>query len=304
MLIIDVIVRTLAEPSRSESLFRALDSIQGQKYIQARPVIMVNGGRFNSAVIEALEKRSGIRLYRLNEASAGLACCEGRRQVTAPYFSYLDDDDLLIEDALVKPVNWLDDNPEFDGVINNGHFVKDNGARTELIHIASHVRIGQPALSLLDDSWLQPGAFVFRTERIPQGVFDPGWNHMEWTHLAYRLCAEHIHLHFMDIPTVLYRDTPGSMSKQLAHKEAELRLLKLIRSDSRMSAEVRRRASEKYRNTLHQLAMKSWQGGYASRAWRYHLASMQPPDTLKYLLFSRKLLWPGTLGSKRPIESA
>lgn len=290
MLTIDVVVRTRADKFRSEMLFHALDSVQNQAGVSARPIVIVNGPDFDNATLAALAGRPGILLQQQHQASAALARAEGRRLVTAPYFSYLDDDDALIAGSLEEPLRWITAHPDCDALISNGYFVKEGSSLSELTHISDH--ISQPALSLLRENWLQPGAFIFRTGSIPSDLLTSTRSHMEWTRLAFELCATNKRIHFLDVPTVLYNDTPGSESKKLTYAEAALDLLQITRRDARLSSEVRRKANGKYFNTLHTLAVRYWQDGEYKRAWRCHFQSMRPPHTLKYLLFSRKLLWP------------
>lgn len=302
MLAMDVVVRTLADASRSELLFRALDSIQSQKGISARPIVVVNGEHHNQDTLRALEQRSGILLRFVAQASAGRARAAGHRLATAEFLSFLDDDDIFMENALLKPLTWLADHPRCDVVVTNGYFVREGGKLVESSHLADHV--ANPALSLLDENWLSPGASIFRTRSIPPDVLDADCDHQEWTRMAFELCARGKQAHFMDVPTVLYHDTPGSLSKQPKHRRASLDLLEFVRKDARLAPGVRKKAERKYRNTLHMLAMQSWEEGEAARAWRYHLASLCPPGTLKYLLFSRRLLWPGGAGKKKAIKQA
>ncbi|TAM96049.1 MAG: glycosyltransferase family 2 protein [Rhodanobacteraceae bacterium] len=298
---IDVIVRTLADAARSELLFRALDSIQGQTGVDARPIVVVNGQRFDPATLAALERRPGIVLHCEQQASAQLARAAGRRLVTAPYFAYLDDDDVLVAGSLREPLQWLEDHPDCDVMINNGYFAREGQPLVRFTDIPSHV--DHPALSLLDESWLQPGAFMCRTESIPPVMLGSEWSNLEWTHLAFELCAERKHLHFMDIPTVHYNDTPGSMSKEMRQHEVALDLLQLVCRDPRLDAEVRRGAYRKFLRSLHDLAWGYWQRGQYGRAWRAHLTSLRPPYTFRYLLFSRKLMWPAGGGSRPRLPS-
>lgn len=289
---VDVIVRTLADHSRSKLLFRALDSIQNQNGVTTRPIVVVNGQVFDEETLQALNNRAGILVHQEQQASVGGARTAGRKLVTAPFFAYLDDDDELIADSLAGPLEWLERHPECDVLISNGYFVKENGASSALIQIADHERLGQPALSLLQESWLHPGAFIGRTATISTSMLDPQWSNMEWTHLAFELCAEGKRLHFMDVPMMRYYDTPGSTSKLVKHHEAELELLEQVKHDARLAPEVRRAANRKYLRVLHNLSMKYWKQGDHQRAWRCHLGSLHLPYTLKYLLFSRKLVWP------------
>lgn len=287
---LDVVVRTLADTTRSGLLFRALDSIQDQRGVTTRPIVVVNGQQFSEEVLAALRKRRGIVLHQEQQASMRVARAAGRKLVMAPFFAYLDDDDELIADSLMAPLQWFASHPECDVLVNNGYFVSPDGAMRESTHIATHV--DHPAMGLLNECWLSPGASIFRTASIPASMLDADWSHLEWTHLAFELCAERKQLHFMDIKTVRYNDTPGSMSKQVRHHETALDLLRLVRRDARLAAKIRRAADRKYLRTLHNLVPRYWERGEYGRAWHCHLQSLRPPDTFKYLLFSRKLLWP------------
>ena len=289
-LALDVVVRTLADSRRSSSLFRALDSIQSQEGIHARPIVVVNGQGYSLEVIGALERRAGVLVHFIPQASAGHARIAGHRLATAEFLSFLDDDDTFIEGALRDPLSWLAAHAQCDVVITNGCFVRADGQMVESTHFREH--LDNPTLSLLDENWLSPGASIFRTRSVSPGIVEACWEHQEWTRLAFELCAMGKRLHFMDVPTVRYHDTPGSLSKKPRQQYAQLELLKFVRSDLRLDKQVRKKAERKYRNVLHVLAMKSWQEGRFVSAWRYHIASMRPPHTLKYLLSSRKLLWP------------
>lgn len=288
---VDVVVRTLADARRADGLFRALDSIQDQRGVAARPVVIVNGGQSDPATVAALQRRPGIVLGRVEQASLRLARAAGRDLVSAPFFAYLDDDDELVADSLQAPLAWLGDHADCDVVVSTGHFVGRDGALSGFTRIADHLT-GKPALGLLEDGWLVPGAFVCRTQTIPADMLRGPWDNMEWTHLAFELCARRKRLHFMDVPTMRYHDTPGSLSKRVRHQEAQRELMAMVRRDPRLDAEVRRAAHRKYVRTLHDLSMKYWAHGQYRRAWRCHLGSLRPPYTFKYMLYSRKLLWP------------
>lgn len=302
-MILDVVIRTLANSERGDLLFRALDSIQNQYGINARPIIVVNGQNHNSDVLERLEKHPGILIHHVVEASATIALVEGRRLVTAPYFAYLDDDDELIQDSLHAPMEWLESNADCDVLITNGCSVSTEGAKSELNRIADHLRIGNPLLSLLEDSWLQPGAFVCRSRSISAHALTTSLSCMEWTQIAYQICLANKRINFLDVPTVRHYDTPGSLSKKPAYVEASLALMRMMRSDVRLDGKVRKRADRKYHDMLHTLAMENWRSGDMGLAWRFHLASMRHPYTFKYLLCSRYLLRRAPHHRKNPAGS-
>jgi hypothetical protein len=293
MLTLDVVVRTLADRQRSSSLFHALDSIQHQQGMIARPIVVVNGRQFDARVMDALRARHGILLHYEPKASTGIAVLAGRKLVTAPCFAYLDDDDELIDESLRVPMEWLDRNPRDDAIITNGYFVRPTGRLEPSSHLTLHM--ADPALGLLSECWLSPGAFIFRTASIREDMMGADWNQMEWSKLAFELCARHAHIHFMDAPTVRYNDTPGSMSKGFVYREANLRLLRSVRSDNRLPKSVRRGAARKYLRSQHDLIIPYLAANKRKNAWQCHTSSLRPPYTFKYLLFTRKLLW-----SRRP----
>ncbi len=254
----------------------------------AHPIVVVNSPCADDATMTALERRPGISLHREWQASARLARAVGRQLVNARYFAYLDDDDELINGSLLDPMEWLESHRDCDVLVSNGYFVRNGMQSEKFTHIANHVE--HPSLSLLDECWLAPGAFICRTETVASDLFASEWSNLEWTRLAFELCAEHKRLHFMDIPTVRCNDTPGSMSKGMRQNEVVLDLLREIQGDPRMDVEVRKAAYRKYLRSLHNLAWEYWKQGQRRHAWSCHVASLRPPYSFKYLLFTRKLL--------------
>lgn len=285
---IDVIVRTMADRGRAASLFAALDSIQSQTGVVARPIVVVNGQRANDGVLAALAERSGISVHRIPEASAAYARWEGRTRVTAPYFGYLDDDDTLIKATLKPALDLIDAAPACDVLVSNGYFMSRNRSPVKFTHMEYHEH--DPARGLLRESWLQPGAFVCRTATVGRSLVGSDWNNMEWTRLAFELCAANKNIVFVDMPTVCYNDTPDSLSKQRAQGEASVRLWRCVGADMRFARDVRDGAKANHARALHSMAWQCWLDGDRRRAWSYHIASLRSRQAFKYLAFTRKLL--------------
>lgn len=288
---VDVIVRTMADEARAPQLFRALDSIQSQQGALARPIVVVNGERYHEPVMTALRRRQGVLLHHFSEASAGRALIIGRELVTAPYFMFLDDDDHLVPYALKEIVPGAAVDVDWDVLVTNGYgYRQSEGVRAPWIEdLMSHSR--NPLRSLMHENWLSPGNSLFRTASISADLLDIGHGHHAWTHIAFRLALGGKRLKFMNISTAVYNDTAGSMSKRLSYHEEELRLLNKFRTHPNLDSEVRAIMESKYRNTLHTMAVQYALAGKMGKAWRCHLRSLRPPYTLKYLLFSRKLLF-------------
>jgi hypothetical protein len=286
---LDVIVRTLADRPRAESLFRALDTVRALPFA-SRAIVIANGPRCDAAVLETLRARADVELIYSPIASASNARVLGRRAVVAPLFTFLDDDDELLSAnvaATLAANDWRAD--EWDVLIANR--LRERGGKTEREHPGLLGYAKDPLLSLLQNNWLGPGAVFYRTQRISVDLIDVGHGHHEWTHIAFRIARDaDIRLRFIDRPTAIYHDTPESMSKHSRHYQEELKLLAELKSEQGLDSHVRARLSSKYANSLHMAAAKAASGGDWWRAWQFHLKSLRPPHTLKYLLYTRKLL--------------
>lgn len=288
---VDVVVRTMADEARAPLLFRALDSIQSQEGVVARPIVVVNGRSHHEPVMAALRERDGILLHHFPQAAHGHAITVGRRLVTAPYFMYLDDDDYFVSSALKEVVPGREVTVDWDVLITNRY--RESGEKVELDikDLSSHER--DPLRGLMTQNWLAPGSSLFRTDSISAELVDLDHQYHSWTHIAFRLLNEGKRLEFRDIPTVvLYADTPGSKSKQLIYHEDGLRVLEEMQSYPNLDSEIRSILDRKYCDVLHSMAVQYSRAGNMRRAWQCHVRSLRPPHTLKYLLFSRKLLFP------------
>lgn len=286
---IDVIIRTLAEKSRRAGLERALESIVAQAGVRARPLIVVNGQRYDDDVVAWLKTIPGAVYAYLPEGSLNGARLHGRAMVTAPFFTFLDDDDEFVTDSLAHPARWMLDHPDCDAAITAVHLVSGDGVVEHDETDRSRVRRA-PVRALLDACWLHPGSGLFRTDKIGVDLLDLGRDYMEWTHLAFRLVVEDRRLHFMDVPTVLYNDTAGSMSKNLRHQENAVEVMTEIMTHPALDRATRRAARRKHAAVLHHLAAGYAREGAYARAWNRHLRSLRSGGWTRYLLFTRKLL--------------
>jgi glycosyltransferase involved in cell wall biosynthesis len=284
---VDVLVRTTCKGSRRRSLQRAVASIVSQRGVAARPVIVVAGAQPGS--LPRLAARNGIRVHRIGtEASPGRALAIARELVDAPFFAFLDDDDVLLPDALATRVAILRTEPRVQVVVTTGYLARGNGRRLHIGDIARHQ--GDPLRGIVERCWLASCGGLFRTDAVPPAMFDALPDLCEWTCVAFRLAATSCSIRFVDRPTYVVHDSAGSLSKSDAFVEASLRVLDEMRSAPLPAADRRRRA-HKYRATLHDAAERCRRAGTIGQAWRYHLRSLQPPGTLRYAAYTRKLLW-------------
>lgn len=290
---VDVLVRTTCEGSRRKSLQRAVASVVSQRGVAARPVVVVAGAQPGS--LPRLAARNGIRVHRLGtEASPGRALTIARGLVDAPFFAFLDDDDELLPDALATRVAILRAEPSVQVVVTTGYVARGNVRRVHIGDIGRHQ--GDPLRGIVERCWLASCGGLFRTDAVPQAMFDALPDLCEWTCVAFRLAMASCSIRFVDRPTYVVHDSAGSLSKSDAFVEASLRVLDAMRS-APLSAADRRHLAYKYRATLHTAAERCRRAGNVGRAWRYHLRSLQPPGTLRYAAYTRKLFWNGDVGA-------
>lgn len=283
-----VIVRTLADSRRGEMLNRAIDSIQRLRAVEATPIIVVNGKSFDSYLLESLYARNDISVIYREIASAGAAITHGRRAVQNEFFMYLDDDDELVSGGIDSLLAEYAGQADWDVLVANGTRQSAAGTHRWIEHMEQHA--SDPLAGLVTENWLSPGNSVFRSQTVDSDSLWVDRDHHEWTYIAYRLLLDQRRVQFVDRIVAIYNDTSESMSKRALHEREELRLLEDLLEDERFSSGARRAIEDKYRNLLHMAADRYRLAGHTMSAWYYHLRSLRPPYTLRYLAFTRKLL--------------
>ena len=145
---ISVIIPTLADKPRRESLHRAIDSVLGQQQVAVTVIVVANGRRYDKAVITELANRRDILFQYLEEGSLPGAQHFGRQQVKTDYFSFLDDDDTYLADTLRLRVMPMLEDPSIDVTVANG--IKEIG--THKITVLENIQEIQkdPLDALLD----------------------------------------------------------------------------------------------------------------------------------------------------------
>lgn len=285
----EIIVPTLASEDRASQLRRAIESITSQG---ARALVVVNGARFDTALVAELGQREDIRLLCIPEPGLPNAIHVGRCSVECDYFGILDDDDYLLPGCIVVRESYLDSHPEIDVVITNGlreewgdepRMYKDRGVLQRIVD--------DPLGSLLQRNWLTPCGALYRASTIGEDVFFDLSKYAEWTDMAYRLIDDY-HYSFLLDETFVQADSPGSLSKQAGQASY---LLKLHEGFSgKVQTARQRRLLRRRLSDLHHAMVEYEMGvGNRSSAFSHHLKSMliAPLTGIpRYLLFTRKLI--------------
>jgi hypothetical protein len=254
--------------------------------VAARPIVVL-AGNLPSLAAE-LAVLPGVKLHHVGHvAPPNRATGIGRRLVETDYYGFLDDDDELLPHALATGLQIMHAEPATDLVVTTGYWF--SGERSQ-VHIPDIVRHqDDPMSGILDRCWLSSCGGLYRSSTITQEYFD-GLPACEWTYLAFKIALDRRKIRFLDVPTYNVYDTPRSMSKSFAFIEDTVVALDIMRGYPQPAA-VRAKLEQKYRAVLHDASdhyrrMKHWR-----KAWLYHLKSLKPPHTLRYLAYTRKLVW-------------
>lgn len=282
--LVSVIIPTLAEAKRAQSLLRAIDCILAQEDVKAIPIVVVNGNRFDPGLLEQLKKNLSIKLYL--EPISGLvnAHLVGRRLVETPYFSFLDDDDEYLPHALRTRLDVILADHNVDLVVSNGYRF-DGKVRGISASNIVEAEIN-PFLALLENNWLTSCGGLYRTHKIDTEFFADATEYAEWTFLAFKICLTH-KVAFVNNPSYIINDTEGSISKSVDYSMALTEVLERI-LELPLPPYVRLEVRRKYGFALHDLSNYFLEEGQRKKALFPHFQSICQPGGVRFILYTRK----------------
>lgn len=284
---VSVIMPTLARARRATALHAALRSVLAQVGVRAVPIVVVNGPEREPRLIDELARRTDLRLVTLPEPDLPGALFAGRVMVDTPWFAELDDDELLLPDALRRRLDCMQADGGADVVVSNG--IARRGTDEHPILTDPHALQLDPMRALTQYTWLAPGGALFRTSAVPPALFKGLPRFLEWTTLAVRLAAQ-CHLRFLaDSTFVHHEDSPDSLWRS---RECTLGLPAAMRLLLReeMPTALRRRFMQRLGGACHAAAAAELLAGNMRHAWKLHLQSVSARGGWRYLPFTARLL--------------
>lgn len=283
-----VIIPTLADEKRKNTLIRAINSITQQTDCPVKIIIVVNGQRFDQTLLKTLTTRSDVEVLQEPKASAKLARYRGIVNTETPYYSFLDDDDELLEHSNKTRLEILKKNPNCAFVASGGYRIEAGIKKPSAPNLLRATT--EPYKELTTNNWLTSCGCVFRASMIPPDVFKDLPDYHEWTYLAYKLISRGSFC-ISDRPCYIIHESASSLSKTLeysiAHADVFRRVLRLdIPANAKKSVKQRLSMAE------HDIASTLLNSGQYKKALKHHLASLALPGGLRYLSFTRHLLKP------------
>lgn len=283
---VTIIIPSTCEARRSDSLFRAVSSLLAQNDHVPRILVVANGSRIDPAVVARIGAMENVAIEYQTEGSLPNAMRYGRSRVATGYFGFLDDDDEYLPGAIQLRLTVIQTDPAVDAVVTNGYECV-NGVDRRRVEFPDRV-IADPLRALLSENWLASCGGLFRTERVSLDYFDGVTRYYEWTLIAYKLAATN-KIRYVDEVTFRVHDSPASLSKSRAFREAEAGVLTSIFSMD-LPLDVRRAIRAKIGRVHHGLAAMYRAEGNLKLALKHHWHSLGMPGGWAYLAYSRKLL--------------
>lgn len=281
---ITVVIATMAARERAEALQRAVGSIRAASVHAVQLVVVVNGSRSDSEVIDWLRSQSDVHLEISVEASLPRAILRGRELVKTEFFTTLDDDDEFMPGAIDIRLAAMNGPNMPDVLVTNGY--RCIGGEENLTYASFAQVRTDPLAALFDRAWLQSCNGTYRSASVPASYFLNYHAYAEWTWLAYSLAMDGRKIDAIDIPTYRCHDTPGSLSKSTAYRAAYLDLFaKMLERGPPPHVEklIQRRVGA----ALHDQAGQALSAGRWREGLACHARSVLKPGGLRYLGFSR-----------------
>lgn len=281
---VTVIIPTLGK--RPEELERAIDSVTSQLDVEAIPMVVVNGRRFDADLVAQLERTPGLYCHRIESAGVSNARLEGRRLVETSHFAFLDDDDELLPDALCLRLDALQ-KTDADVVVTNGY--REASGERQLIFSKFDRHPDDPARALLEENWLASAGGLFRTDAVGEEILDGLPNFLEMTFIAFLLTQRHVVFRLNRPTFIIHAGATDQASESWEYLQEMPKVLQRMQSVTKrkdLQSRLRRRRAA----ALHQASAKALRYRNLLAAWKYHLHSLAIGDGLRYLPYTRHIV--------------
>lgn len=285
--LVSTIIATTALAERVELLKRAIFSVRSSSVDPINIIVVVNGNSFDPAAYKWLKQQPDIKLEYIKKASLPFALAEGRKKVTTPYFSTLDDDDEYLPHATDMKLATIKKTTKADLVISNGFFIRGN---KELFFYENLSEIPENMLlSIFQKPWLNSCNALYKSDSISQKYFENYHEFAEWTWLAFKIALDNKKICILNSPTFRVHNTQNSLSKSDKYMYTYIHLYRrmLTENPPKYIKNVIHKRMGAYWHHQSNISLKN--GNYYS-ALIYHLRSLCMPGRLRYFMYTRHIL--------------
>lgn len=284
---VSVIIPTMACKERAAEIRRAVQSVRLSSSNLIQIIVVVNGSRADSNVLDWLGAQADIKMEIIPEPSLPGALRRGRELVLTDYFSTLDDDDVYLPGATDAKLAALVVENEADFLVGNSYRHLD-GVDTKMYQKLADVP-GDPLGCLMQFAWLHNGNALYRTKSVDPSFFNDLHAYAEWTWLAFRLTMAGKKVAILDQPVFRYMDTANSLSKSTAYFRAHIPLfMRMLDCEPpyRISRIIHRKRSAAH----HGASVAALGRGARIESWKHHWKSLTGVGGWRYLSYTRHLI--------------
>lgn len=282
---ITVIIATTALKERRSSILKAINCILNQSEVNALPLLIVNGDRFDSDLNEELKNRSDIKYLYQREGDFSEAIYYGVKNVNTPYFSFLDDDDIYLDNALSIRLQPMLKDKDVGLTVTAGY--RHGIGKEYMLPFDEEEFALDPVAALLKSPWLSSCSGLYRKSLLDVSIFDHNYRNTQWTYLAF-IIANITKIAFINKPTFLINYTESSSSSSPFTEVCRSRIMHEI-SQSKISNEQKKKFLDKKYAAYHLASEMYLQNKDLVKAWKYHMLCLINIRGMKYLSYTYHL---------------
>lgn len=283
------IIATGGNEQRSSALVAAINSLQNQENVTIKILVILNGPTICSNVKNSLYQFKNTKIIDLGvDANYPIARNHGVGLIESEFFCFLDDDDTYIPNTLKYRCQILHDNPDVDAVASNGLVHSSEGSSTRY---PEDLNLDNPLYNLFDGTgnWLASCGGLFRTKTIDQSYFRPDVKYYEWTLTAF-LLARNKKIRYLAKPTFIINKTPMSLSSSHGYALGHAHFLGLLLKYP-LPPDLKRFIKKQKYASLHDASERHLELKNYKKAWLSHLKSLSSWNSLKYLSYTRHIIF-------------
>lgn len=157
-----------------------LDSVLTQTYLQIELILVDDASTDNTKIIvnnyiPKFKKKGYSLIYLHQEVNQGQAAAinRGLKVFTGDYFTWMDSDDIYYPNAIEHKVDYLENNPNIDIVLNEGEFVySSNLNKTVRVLRREHLKQDDLFVDLIDERNVvfPPGSIMVRSSALKLAI--------------------------------------------------------------------------------------------------------------------------------------
>jgi glycosyltransferase involved in cell wall biosynthesis len=286
--VVSVVIASACDARRGPPLFRAIESVASQAGVSPEVIVVANGDRVDASILARLAADARVTLVRRDQGHVSAARLSGLEASSGRFFTFLDDDDELLPDALHARVGAIGEDPAVDVLVTNGYIRETSDFALIGDALAADIGIDQEG-TFLRRNWFASPALLFRRESFRNEFFDIPYRYFEWTYLFFKLRSEAKTILFRNLMTYRkYEDNPDSVSRSNQYK---LGLPAVLRDIQRLYLAPATRAAIRhdYIVSLNECSTVHLANNRIGPAVSMHLACLRAGGW-RYLPYSRKIL--------------